>query len=402
MKNDLLLIKKILLYAENNFHPSKDLIISFEDYSEEEVSYCIKKLDELGYVDALDLTDSSGIEYRINDITANGWRLIEKIKKVDDKDLVNNDIDLDTIFYSSNNYSASTNNGIFHKPNGYKVAIVSGIVVAIVVLFFLTPLKEWMSSEKTVIPNQSVDKRNTDITNDSSKNSAKIDRMDKQLVIFMIDGSGSFNKTITKGKFQGENYFKLSCNDIVNNITKYKYEQPTIIIILEISDESFSENSFIEKLEFANLPSVFKEERPKNPFGIKLWEQEREKFLNKERIRRDSSINNSIKHISKYREERILHPLRKTDISNGLLNCKQITDDIIYRNYSKKIIAYTDLSESLDYPIHNVVHLENVDIEIKFVSKNRHTYESYNNMLEYWRKKIISKSLLVKTPENSI
>ncbi len=152
MKNDLLLIKKILLYAEKNFHPSKDLIISFDDYSNEEVSYCIKKLDELGYVDALNLTSSSGIEYRINDITAYGWQLIEKIKEVNDKDLVSNKIDLDTIFYSSNKNSENKITVASHKPNEYIVAIISGIVVAIVVLFLLTPMKEWISTEKKVLP----------------------------------------------------------------------------------------------------------------------------------------------------------------------------------------------------------------------------------------------------------
>lgn len=100
MHEKIILYKKILIYAGENFSPQKDLIFKLNGYSEEEISYGIKKLDEIGLVIALDLSDTCGIEFRINDITSNGWEVINKLKNISDTDLINNYDDLLDVLYS--------------------------------------------------------------------------------------------------------------------------------------------------------------------------------------------------------------------------------------------------------------------------------------------------------------
>lgn len=97
MNDKLILYKNVMLFAAENFSPSKDIIVNISGYNDEDISYAIKKLSELGFVKAIDLTDSSGIEFRIVDITSSGWELIDKLKTISDKELVNNYKSLNSI-----------------------------------------------------------------------------------------------------------------------------------------------------------------------------------------------------------------------------------------------------------------------------------------------------------------
>ena len=90
MNNSIILYKKILLAASMSFNTNKNFDVQLSEYSDEDVFYSIKKLDEVGVVDAMDWSDSGGIEFVIRDITSLGWDIISKLKNISDSELVAN------------------------------------------------------------------------------------------------------------------------------------------------------------------------------------------------------------------------------------------------------------------------------------------------------------------------
>lgn len=144
MNKNLLCYKKILLYAAENFSPHKQLNVDIKEYSAEEISYAIKKLGEMGLVETQDLTDSGGIDFRINDITANGWKVIDKLKRISDEELFDNYSDLLELVYEKEIINSGNLKSKQPKSNMMRNTIIAGLLVAVVTIFILTPLKDFL------------------------------------------------------------------------------------------------------------------------------------------------------------------------------------------------------------------------------------------------------------------
>lgn len=156
MKNKIILYSKILKYAGENFSPRKDLIVKFKSYSDEEISYAIKKLDEMGFVSAIDLSDSVETEFRINDITSDGWELIEKLKSISEKELINNFQSLQDVFYSRKIENSLHSSYSRHNKRTLLLTIIGGLIVAAISVFVFTPLKESIIDSEIQIQNEDI------------------------------------------------------------------------------------------------------------------------------------------------------------------------------------------------------------------------------------------------------
>ena len=77
MKIDMDLARNILFKIEDYQEPNGWIDIKFEDYSNEEISYHIKLLSQAGLIEAEDLTDSSGFEWKAKSLTWKGHEFLE-------------------------------------------------------------------------------------------------------------------------------------------------------------------------------------------------------------------------------------------------------------------------------------------------------------------------------------
>lgn len=82
MKLNIECIKEILFFLENNLTlnggiSTKDLCEKLNKYSEDEIKYCVKLLEEEGYINATFCLDLSAT---ISSITLRGHMFIEKLR----------------------------------------------------------------------------------------------------------------------------------------------------------------------------------------------------------------------------------------------------------------------------------------------------------------------------------
>ena len=77
MKRDMDLIRSILFSIEEYSEPNGWANIKIDRYSNEEVSYHIKLLWQAELIEASDLTDSSGFDWKATSLTWKGHEFLE-------------------------------------------------------------------------------------------------------------------------------------------------------------------------------------------------------------------------------------------------------------------------------------------------------------------------------------
>lgn len=77
MKRDMDLAREILFQVEKYPEPDGYVDIKIEGYSAEEISYHVKLLYQAELVEAFDLTDSSGFDWKAKSLTWKGHEFIE-------------------------------------------------------------------------------------------------------------------------------------------------------------------------------------------------------------------------------------------------------------------------------------------------------------------------------------
>jgi len=77
MKRDMDLARNILFKIEDYSEPNDWAEIKLEDYSQEEISYHIKLLYQAGLIEANDVTDTSGFEWKAKSLTWKGHEFLE-------------------------------------------------------------------------------------------------------------------------------------------------------------------------------------------------------------------------------------------------------------------------------------------------------------------------------------
>lgn len=77
MKRDMDLARRILFEIEKHQEPNGWIPIKIENYRQEEISYHIKLLSQAGLIEAKDMTDSGGFDWKAKSLTWQGHEFLE-------------------------------------------------------------------------------------------------------------------------------------------------------------------------------------------------------------------------------------------------------------------------------------------------------------------------------------
>lgn len=77
MKRDMDLARNIIFKLEEYSEPNGWVEIKIDNYTNEEISYHIKLLFQAGLIEAYDVTDSSGFEWKAKSLTWKGHEFLE-------------------------------------------------------------------------------------------------------------------------------------------------------------------------------------------------------------------------------------------------------------------------------------------------------------------------------------
>jgi len=80
MRRDMDLARNILFTIEEYSEPNGWAEIKIENYSQEEISYHIKLLYQAGLIEADNLTDSGGFEWKAKSLTWNGHEFLDSAR----------------------------------------------------------------------------------------------------------------------------------------------------------------------------------------------------------------------------------------------------------------------------------------------------------------------------------
>lgn len=225
----------------------------------------------------------------------------------------------------------------------------------------------------------------------------------KELFVYLVDISGSFNYRIEEpGYFNGKNYFELSCDQIIDEIRHAEIGQ--YHIVKQIKSRSFDESSFIFTLDLTDSGLFFIEPEPKNPYQKTNWIKSKENFERQVESLISQKKQNAIEAIEFFKKEYRNNFSKYTDVLYAIENSKIDFDSERFDGFSiKRLIIYSDFKETTTKNISekNIV-LNNVYVEGRFVTKTPYkNLEEYNNMLKIWEKVIQAKSLKFLNPEQS-
>ena len=77
MQRDMDLVRDILLEIEKNQNPMRDIKLQAHGYSPEQAAYHVKLLAEAGYLEAVDFSSMSGMEWRPKSMTWKGHEFLD-------------------------------------------------------------------------------------------------------------------------------------------------------------------------------------------------------------------------------------------------------------------------------------------------------------------------------------
>lgn len=77
MQRDLDLIRAILLELEQHDNPSRDVKLNCPGYTDDQISYHVKMLAEHGFIEAIDFSTLSGMEWRPTSLKWEGHEFLD-------------------------------------------------------------------------------------------------------------------------------------------------------------------------------------------------------------------------------------------------------------------------------------------------------------------------------------
>jgi hypothetical protein len=80
MKLDKELVREILLQVEASPEPTGWVDLTVDGHSQEEIAYHVQILDDAGFLEAEDLTSSSGYDWRPKRLTYEGHEFLDTIR----------------------------------------------------------------------------------------------------------------------------------------------------------------------------------------------------------------------------------------------------------------------------------------------------------------------------------
>ncbi|MBL7127992.1 MAG: hypothetical protein ISS16_03305 [Ignavibacteria bacterium] len=220
----------------------------------------------------------------------------------------------------------------------------------------------------------------------------------KILTIYLIDVSGSYNKTQTKGKFENENFFELSCKQIIDHVNNATFGKEHIFI-RQISDESHGEEAFIGQFNLCDTNMIYNKPKPKNPYKLNSWRTDSIKFIKDvEKLvcnKRESLLNS----FHEFENKMVMNPSEYTDLINAFRTCERDVDYFKQQKYSIIIIVYSDFEETKTKLRNQKINLSGIKIIGKGVPVSRWTPNKYQQLYDDWNNAINCDTLIFVNPE---
>jgi len=235
-------------------------------------------------------------------------------------------------------------------------------------------------------------------TNANQTQSAKTQ---KKLTIFLIDRSGSFHRIQREGHFRGKDYFYIACDQVKQYVRQEADKQNELIMVRAIQSSSFSDDTFIAKLDYTQSP-VFTEPEPQGPYSKekkKAWANRKQQFDTGGENKQKSSLEAFAGNIDDFRKGK---PSGKTDLVNAFRALIPHLEE--FSAYSKRIIVYSDFKDT-ETALEAAGQIDlgaDIEVEGRFVSMNEQDPDSYNRLLKQWQSILKCKSTKFKTPAESI
>jgi len=230
---------------------------------------------------------------------------------------------------------------------------------------------------------------------------ATLPKAPKFLTVFLVDRSASFHKIQKQGKFQGKNYFYIACDQIKEYVEKQADRENELILVRIIQSSSFSDDTFIARIDFTNQPN-FNEPEPTGPYSKvekDEWKKRKNKFLEDVKDKQSPLVKEFNTEIDKLRK---MDSSGETDLVNAF---KALIPDLKgLPDYAKRIIVYSDFKDT-QTKVESAAEIDlgnETEVEGRFVSMNELTPDSYDALLKAWKKLLKCKSKKFKTPGESI
>ncbi len=225
----------------------------------------------------------------------------------------------------------------------------------------------------------------------------------KNLLIYFVDVSGSFNRRQEEGKFKNQNYFELACLQIKDIIRTKSIIGEDYLIVRAIKSSSFGDDATIAKLDLTDTIYIFNEAPPKEDIKKKRWKKNKEDFQNNANRKADIEREKAISEVNNFLDSYNDKPTNYTDLINALNSVNPIIESDKFKSFSKKIIVYSDFKETKNSFLSDLeINLDSVIIEGRFVSKNAFTnLKGYEKNKHKWSETLNCKKLIFKTPIES-
>ena len=225
----------------------------------------------------------------------------------------------------------------------------------------------------------------------------------KNLFIYFVDVSGSFNKRQKEGKFKNQNYFELACLQIKDLFRSKSKVGEDYFVVRAIKSSSFGDDATIAKLDITDSKYVFDELPPKEDIKKKRWQSSKNDFINKANREADVEREKAVSEINDFLNAYNDKSTNYTDLINAINSVKPIIENNKFKSFNKKIIIYSDFKETKNSFLSNLsINLDSVVIEGRFVSKNAFTnLKDYEENKLNWTRVLKCRELIFKTPIES-
>ena len=80
MKLDKDLVREILLQVEASPEPREWIVLNISGHNQEEIAYHVEILDEAGFIEAQDLSSTSGYDWRPQRLTYEGHEFLDTVR----------------------------------------------------------------------------------------------------------------------------------------------------------------------------------------------------------------------------------------------------------------------------------------------------------------------------------
>ena len=220
----------------------------------------------------------------------------------------------------------------------------------------------------------------------------------KKLTVYLLDASGSFNRQQKGGLFDGQNYFDLACDQVRHHLQDASAKE--VIFAYSISSSSQGDDNLGLSLDLTEFAKEYSVPEPTNIFQHRDWEKGKAEFDQPLRVKMDKARAAAVEKLEQFRKDHSARPADHTDLYTAIWLASEVFGDPTYKGGESQLIIFSDFQDTRTNTT-PPVQLPGVKVVGKFVSRNGHTRETYDALLDRWRHVLVAQSLELLPPERS-